>query len=564
MTHLTSISPSENPRAGSRRPADTSMLPDISDLSRRVRFSPHEGQIWLDDQRVVMLNLDALITMRRELFEALGPRKARETLFRMGYAAGTREALIALKFRNDKPQLDAFLVGPQFHALRGEVYVEPVFIDADVESGRYYSEVIWRNSAEAASHVACFGGSPDPICWTQIGYASGYTSAIMERPIVFHEVECVACGDPTCRVVGKLAEEWPETTSHAPTPTAAPSPIKGDRAEERTPFGVIGNSPGFLAAWYLLKRVAPMTTTVLLQGETGVGKEVLARALHDESSRAKKRLYTVNCSAIPENLIDTELFGVERGAYTGASHSRPGWFEAADGSTLFLDEIGTLNLNAQAKLLRVIQDGEFSRVGGTSTRKVDVRLVCATNVDLEDEVRRGNFRLDLLYRLNIFPITIPPLRERRDDISPLMQYFLARFNQGTGRRIGSFTQSAMDALLLYDFPGNVRELKNMIERAAILTLDDQPIDTLHLFQGKNHLRTTFLTPGSAGALVERDLRDDPVPPPTSLLSDLRLGEIEAIAIREALVAVNGNVSQAARKLGLTRSQLRYRLRDREI
>ncbi|KKC26788.1 hypothetical protein WP12_06835 [Sphingomonas sp. SRS2] len=536
-------------------------MPDISDLSRRIRFSPHEGQIWLDDQRVVILNLEALIAMRRELFEALGPGKARASLFRMGYAAGTREAIIALKVRAGKPQLDAFLVGPQLHSLRGEVFVEPVSIDADVESGQYYSELIWRNSAEAESHVACFGGSSDPVCWMQIGYASGYTSAVMERPIEFREVECVACGDPTCRIVGKPAEEWPDTANMVMTPHVVLPPV-GDRIQDRMPVGVIGTSPGFLGAWYLLKRVAPMTTTVLLQGETGVGKEVFARALHDESPRAAKPLYSVNCAAIPESLIDAELFGVERGAYTGANHSRPGWFEAADGSTLFLDEIGTLALNAQAKLLRVIQDGQFARVGGTTMRKVDVRLICATNVDLEDEVRRGNFRLDLLHRLNVFPLTIPSLRERRDDIPPLIQYFLARFNQRTGRRVAGFTQSAADALLLHDFPGNVRELENMIERAAILTLDDEPIDALHLFHGKNYLKKTFLTPLTSGALIEQEFREQPEPAQTSLTSGLHLWEIEAIAVREAMAACHGNVSKAARKLGLTRSQMRYRLRDK--
>ncbi|MBW8911253.1 MAG: sigma 54-interacting transcriptional regulator, partial [Sphingomonas sp.] len=424
MSRFTSFSLSQDSPVSVHRTGDGAGMPDISDLSARIRFSPHEGQVWLDDQRVVMFNIAWLIAMRRELVETLGPRKARETMFRMGYAAGTREALIALKMRQDKPQIDGFLVGPQLHSLRGEVCVEPVSIEGDAERGRYYSELIWRNSSEAECHVACFGGSSEPVCWSQIGYASGYTSAVMERPIIFEEVECVACGDPTCRIIGKPAEEWPKETGSVLAPHAILPAASGDRDVGETPVGVIGASPGFLGAWYLLKRVAPMSTTVLLQGETGVGKEIFARALHDESPRARKPMLSINCAAIPESLMDSELFGVERGAYTGANHSRPGWFEAADGSTLFLDEIGTLNLTAQAKLLRVIQEGQFSRVGGTTTRKVDVRLICATNMDLEDEVRRGNLRLDLLHRLNVFPISIPPLRERRDDIPPLIQYFL--------------------------------------------------------------------------------------------------------------------------------------------
>jgi transcriptional regulator with GAF, ATPase, and Fis domain len=199
------------------------------------------------------------------------------------------------------------------------------------------------------------------------------------------------------------------------------------------------------------------------------------------------------------------------------------------------------------------------------TRTVDVRLVCATNLDLEVEVKRGTFRLDLLHRLNVFPIIIPPLRNRLDDIPPLIQYFLERFNQRTGRNISGFTLSAVDSLLLYEFPGNVRELENMIERAAILTPDNEPIDTLHLFRGATQLRKTFLTPMVNGTLVERQLGSTLVGARDSdaigeMSARLSLPEMEALAIKEALAATKGNVSEAARKLGLTRSKLRYRLR----
>lgn len=557
---FTSFSLREDPASGRADAGHAPALPDLSDLSARLRFSPHEGQVWLDDQRVVVFNLEVLKTLRRELIESLGPRTARDILFRMGHSAGTREAQIARKVREHQPQIDAFLVGPQLHALRGEVLVEPVVIEADVEAGRYYSELVWRNSSEADAHVACFGGSSEPVCWMQLGYASAYTSAIMERPILFRETECIACGDANCRIVGKPVEEWPDEAD----------PLYDHRAHDHSgtrtpgaddlPGGVVGASPGFLGAWYLLKRVAPMSTTVLLQGETGVGKELFARALHTQSPRAERELFSVNCAAIPESLADAELFGVERGAFTGANQARAGWFEAAHGSTLFLDEIGTLNLAAQAKLLRVIQEGQVNRVGGTRTRPVDVRLVCATNSDLEAEVRRGNFRLDLLQRLNVFPIHVPSLRDRRDDIPPLIHYFLDRFNQRTGRAVTGFTQSAVDALLLYAFPGNVRELENMIERAAILTLDGEPIAPLHLFHGRQVLQNGFLTPEESGNLVQQ--QSAPADATASVAGGLQLAEIERIAIGEALTACKGNVSAAARKLGLTRSQLRYRLRDR--
>ena len=565
VSRFTTFSLSEDATEAQHReksPSAGRPRPNISDLTARLRFVPHEGQIWLDDQRVVLLNLATLITLRRELVETVGPRKARDILFRMGHAAGAREALLASKVRVDQPQIDAFLVGPQLHAMRGEVYVEPTVIEADIESGRYYSELIWRNSAEAECHLSCFGGSSQPVCWMEIGYASGYTSTVMQRPIEFREIECVACGDPTCRIVGRPAEEWPPNSEMViPNVDLRSPPAKAVvKGLADTPYGVVGASPRFLGAWYLLKRVAPMNTTVLLQGETGVGKEVFARALHEASPRAGKPLFSVNCAAIPESLIDAELFGVERGAYTGANHPRPGWFEAADGSTLFLDEIGTLSMVAQAKLLRVIQEGRFNRVGGTTTRKVDVRLVCATNLDLQTEAEHGRFRLDLLHRLNVFPILIPPLRNRLDDIPPLIQIFLDRFNLKTGRSINGFTVSAVDALLLYEFPGNVRELENMIERAAILTPDNEPIDTLHLFRGASHLRKTFLTPTANGKLAERQLGEQDSDKIGEICARLSLPQMEALAIREALAACDGNISEAARRLGLTRSKLRYRLR----
>ena len=551
------IDPSSNGR---------SLLPDISDLSARLRFLPEEGRIWLDDQRVVLLNLHGQATLRRELIESVGPRKAKEILFRTGHAAGAREAILARKVRGAQSQLDAFLVGPQLHALRGEVHVEPNIIEADIETGKYYSELTWRNSAEAETHVASFGASSEPVCWMQIGYASGYTSSIMDRPIIFREVECVACGSPHCRIVGRPAEEWPTIpeqqymprVSLPKTRMAQPTDHSGEAS------AIVGASSRFLAAWHLLGRVAPLKTTVLLLGETGVGKEIFARALHNASPRAKRQMFSLNCAAIPESLIDAELFGVEKGAFTGANQARAGWFEAADGSTLFLDEIGTLGLAMQAKLLRVLQEGQFHRIGTTTMRHADVRIVCATNVNLELEVKRGTFRADLLHRINAFPISIPPLRERRDDIPPLIDHFLKRFNLQNGRRISGFTLSAVDALLLYEFPGNVRELENMIERAAILTHDDEPIDTFQLFNNESLLHKTFMTPEINGRLTERRLMGQVPSTPEEAnagtpASRLSLSEIENLAIAKAMKESGGNVSQAARLLGLTRAQLRHRV-----
>jgi transcriptional regulator with GAF, ATPase, and Fis domain len=485
----------------------------------------------------------------------------------MGHAAGTKEAQVAMKVRIDRPQIDAFLVGPQLHALRGEVYVEPVTIEANVKTGEYFSELTWHHSAEAEAHTATFGGSSEPVCWMQIGYASGYTSAIMERAILFREVECIACGSPQCRIVGKPVEEWPDDYASQFMPRRSfiakrlgPS-IGPKAAEALVSSDVVGTSPGFLGAWHLLRRVAPLDTTVLLLGETGVGKEIFARALHSASSRSKKPLYCVNCAAFPETLIDAELFGVERGAYTGAFQSREGWFEAADGSALFLDEIGTLSLTTQAKLLRVLQEGQLSRIGGTKTKQVNVRVVCATNLNLDAEVVKGTFRADLLHRLNIVPIKPPPLRDRRDDIPLLISHFLQRFNEKVGRAVSGFTAEAIEALFVYEFPGNIRELENMVERAAILTPDGEPISLFHLFSHSQLSHRPIFKPQSTGKLGSRSYADEHIAGDDqrglSIPDNLSLKQIEQLAIDKALDACQGNISKASRTLGISRSRLRY-------
>ena len=235
-------------------------------------------------------------------------------------------------------------------------------------------------------------------------------------------------------------------------------------------FGeIIGESNVIKRVFNLVEQVAPMNVTVLLLGETGTGKGVLARAIHDRSVRRERPMITVNCSALPENLIESELFGREKGAFTGAHARQMGRFELADGGTIFLDEIGEIPLDLQPKLLRVIQDGEFSRLGSPHTIKVDVRIIAATNRNLEEEVRKGRFREDLFYRLNVFPINIPPLRLRVEDIPLLVNHFVAKFNKKIGKKIETVSSDTLNALQKYLWPGNVRELESVIERAVIIS-----------------------------------------------------------------------------------------------
>ncbi|KAF0154980.1 MAG: PAS domain S-box [Syntrophaceae bacterium] len=232
---------------------------------------------------------------------------------------------------------------------------------------------------------------------------------------------------------------------------------------------IIGQSDGLKYVLYRVEQVAPTNTTILILGETGTGKELIAAAIHNLSPRKERPLFTVNCAALPANLIESELFGREKGAFTGADSRRIGRFEVANGSTLCLDEIGELPLELQAKLLRVIQHREFERLGSSQTIKIDVRLVATTNRDLTEEVRQGRFRQDLFYRLNVFPITVPPLRQRKDDIPLMVQSFIERFSRKLGKKITSISKETMKTLQDYPWPGNIRELESIIERAVILS-----------------------------------------------------------------------------------------------
>ncbi|MGH9326471.1 MAG: sigma-54-dependent transcriptional regulator [Terriglobia bacterium] len=291
----------------------------------------------------------------------------------------------------------------------------------------------------------------------------------------------------------------------------------------------------------MVDRVAPSNSTVLLGGESGVGKDLVARAIHQHSRRASGPFVKINCAAIPENLLESELFGYEKGAFTGAVASKPGKFELADKGTIFLDEIGDVPPSVQVKLLRVLQEREFERLGGTKTLKVDVRLVAATNRDLRAALEQGTFREDLYYRLNVVPINIPPLREHKEDVPDLVRLFMERFTREAGKKVSGITPAAMKKLMEFHWPGNVRELENIIERAVALT-NNAEIDAADI--------QLDLSP-----VPRPGLAASPVFPPAGMT----LEQFEDEIIREALARANGNKSQAARLLGLSRNALRYRL-----
>ena len=290
-----------------------------------------------------------------------------------------------------------------------------------------------------------------------------------------------------------------------------------------------------------VERVAPSNSTVLLGGESGVGKDLIARALHQHSRRAVGPLIKINCTAIPENLLESELFGYEKGAFTGAVSAKPGKFELADKGTIFLDEIGDVPGSIQVKLLRVLQDREFERLGGTKTLKVDVRVVAATNQDLRAALEEGTFREDLYYRLNVVPINIPPLRDRKEDIPYLADYFVERFARESGKPIRGITPAAQRVLMDFHWPGNVRELENIIERGVALSAGDM-LDTADIRLDLSPARGT--TDASGAAFPSEGVT---------------LEQFEDSIIQEALRRAGGNKSQAARLLGISRNALRYRL-----
>jgi DNA-binding NtrC family response regulator len=310
---------------------------------------------------------------------------------------------------------------------------------------------------------------------------------------------------------------------------------------------IVANSEKMQAVLAMVERVAPTNATVLLGGESGVGKDLIARAIHEHSHRASGPFVKINSTAIPENLLESELFGYEKGAFSGAVSMKPGKFELADKGTLFLDEIGDVPGATQVKLLRVLQEREFERLGGMRTIKVDVRLIAATNRDLRAALEEGSFREDLYYRLNVVAIDIPPLRDHKEDIPALANFFLEKFVRDSGKSIQSITPQAMNLLMDFHWPGNVRELENIIQRGVALSAGGAlDVADIHL-DGPSRRANSSSGDGASGAAHH------------VLPEGMTLEQWEDETIREALRRANGNKSQAARALGLSRNALRYRL-----
>jgi len=530
------------------------------DLRELLQFDPKGGILRFANERALLLDAVAMGLLRRELIDTLGVTGARAVLTRFGYAHGWRTAETlehGLPWDSEEEWKRA---GGWLHTLQGQVRVEPASWDSS-RGPKPIAVSTWQDSYEAEQHLLHIGRADEAVCWTLTGFASGYLSRAYGKDIYCLEERCRGKGDAVCQLVGRPIDEWGETfADHLPfykkacmesalaqvteqlkrvertlrARRQALGPDDVAQAKLRSPLGT--QSAAMRKVLDLARRVAQVDTTVLITGESGVGKERVARVIHDESARTAGPFVAINCGAVPETLLESELFGHARGAFTGATQDRPGLFEAANHGTLLLDEIGEVTPAMQVKLLRVLQEREVRRVGENKGRPVDVRVLAATNRDLVEEIRAARFRQDLYYRLRVVELRVPPLRERRDDVLPLARTFLAATAERAGRKGLSLSSAAAHQLLRYDWPGNVRELENAVERATVLAAGDRiEVDDL---------------PDEVRAIA--------VPTAGSPCS---LAEVERKHILAVLQASDGNRAKAAATLGIGAATLYRKLKE---
>ena len=546
-------------------------------LEGLLDFDPERGLIRLKDYRMVMLSAAALGALRKELVETLGPERARGVMKRFGHASGLADALaLRERFPGASPERSMNL-GPALHALEGVARIVRIQegTEIDLSRGRYRVEAYWDNSYEAEQHLAALGPAEEPACWTLAGYATGHSSVATGRPTLAVEHECRAMGHERCRFSVRLVddlseEERREERDYEPEclPDLLRELYQTTRRQEATLRSkeraitrleselqreddeILGSSAGMRRALELVKLAAPVGATVLILGESGTGKELLARAIHRRSPRESGPFVAVNCSALPENLQEAELFGFARGAFTGAVGASVGLFESAGGGTLFLDEIGDLAPSAQTKILRALQEGEIKRLGENRVRKVDLRIVAATHRDLRALANQGGFREDLFYRLSVMTIEVPPLRERGDDALILAEHYLRVYAEKFDKPLLHLSRDAKCALAAYPWPGNVRELENAVQRAVILAA----AETVELYDLPEHVVTGRAPRSPARTRISES-------GPHGFLAEI---DDEADRIRRALEMTAGKRDRAATLLGISRTTLWRRMREHGV
>ncbi len=532
------------------------------DHKELLELDPEGGIIRFAGQRALLLDAVAMGLLRKYLVENFGLTAARTVLTQFGFAHGWRMAeAMRAEFEWDT-EADWRHAGTRIHALEGLFRVESGSQDPVSKEG-----LMLVSSYEAEQHILHFGRADSPMCWTISGLISGYISRTSGREIYVLEDRCVGKGDAGCHLLARTREEWGDERAeelrfyqaeclkdcldvslHRVTETlkAAERKLSERRRalvavepEIDEPLGSVAKSPAMRKLVDLARRLAKVDSTVLVTGESGTGKERIARYMHDHSSRASGPFIAVNCGAITETLLESELFGHARGAFTGATHDRPGLFEAANKGTLLLDEIGEVSPGMQVKLLRALQEREIRRVGENKVRPIDVRVVAATNRDLPQLVASGAFRQDLYYRLRVVELHVPALRERPDDILPLARVLLAGSAMLMKRKISGLAPGAAQQLLRYEWPGNVRELENTMERAVALA----PGNRVELEDLPEEIRSAFPRP----VVTEGAVRP--------------LEEIERDYIIAALSVNNGNQTHTARQLKIGAATLYRKLKS---
>jgi DNA-binding NtrC family response regulator/predicted hydrocarbon binding protein len=527
-------------------------------IAELVQFSP--GSVGLQGRRLLIHDLSALAQFRRDLIETVGEEMARRILTRKGFFWGQADAAGMQRLFEWDTTEEWLKAGPELAKISGMALVEIKITTLEETTGRFEVALNCSNSAEVEQHRSEMGTALKPVCWALVGYASGYMSYCLGKSIYFIEQSCQCKGDESCVLIGKDIDSWGATIekdipfflatdiqkkvlelskkirSQQRALTLQKKKLIASRESVNLAQVAVRSKP-FRNVLLLAERVAEFDTSVLITGETGTGKEVLARHIHASSKRKDCPFIAVNCSALPEPLLESELFGHRAGAFTGAHADQVGLFRAAESGTIFLDEIGDISPGLQAKLLRVLQSKEVRPVGETKTRIVDVRVVASTNRNLDQLVDEGKFRKDLLYRLSVVHIIVPPLRERVDDILPLARFFLDKFRRRHKIQNLRFSPATLDVLMNYQWPGNVRELENALEHAAVVCTDGVVTP--------DNLPSTIT--GTASPVATNDFNQP-------------IKKMEGLHITRVLELTNGNRAESARILGISESTLYRRLK----
>ena len=527
-----------------------------------LELDPEGGVIRFAGQRALLLDAVAMGLLRQYLVDNFGLTAARAVLTQFGFAHGWRMAEAMQQEFNWASDEEWLRAGPHIYTLEGLFRIQPGSEDPLTKNG-----AMLLASYEAEQHLLHFGLSDSAVCWTICGLMSGYVSRTSGREVYVLEDRCLGAGHAACHLLGRTRDEWGEEHAEdlaffdsgrlkacldvslsrvTETLRAAEAKLQKHRKalvhvgrDVDQPLGMVAKSRKMQHVLDLARRVAKVDATVLITGESGVGKERIARHVHDESPRAAGPFIAVNCGAISETLLEGELFGHKRGAFTGAVSDRPGLFEAANRGTLLLDEIGEVSPGMQVKLLRVLQEREVRRVGENQSRSVDVRVLAATNRDLAHGVADGAFRQDLYYRLKVVELHVPALRDRRDDILPLARLLLSDAATRMARKMAGLAPGTADQLLRHDWPGNVRELENAMERAVALARGNR----VELVDLPEEIRQAFPKPV---------VHDGTVQP---------LKEVEKEYILAALELNGGNQTRTAAQLKIGSATLYRKLKS---